>query len=168
MGLVTLNYKPHAAQRAIHAARSARFRTVCTGRRFGKTLCLAAEIMDRGGGSVGGDYAWVAPTYGIADRGIEAFRQIAPGFVEFSGRMPTVGKFEGAAGPVRVIFLSADNPVSLLGYGFRGMVIDEASRMPVEVWTYSLRPTLSDHLGWAVFISTPKGRNWFYDMHTRG
>lgn len=46
---VTLNYSPHAAQREIHEARGARFRTVCTGRRFGKTLCLAAELLDRGG-----------------------------------------------------------------------------------------------------------------------
>ncbi len=23
-------------------------------------------------------------------------------------------------------------------------------------------------MGWAVFISTPMGRNWFYDMFTRG
>ena len=163
-----LDYTPHQAQVEIHQARGSRFRTVCTGRRFGKTLCMAAEIIDCGGGIASGDYCWVAPTYGIADRGIDAFRQIAPGFVEFTGRMPTVGKFEGAKGAVRVFFMSADNPVSLLGFGFQGMVVDEAARIPVDVWNYTLRPTLSDKLGWAVFISTPKGRNWFYDMHTRG
>jgi hypothetical protein len=46
---VTFNYVPHPAQRVIHEARGVRFRTVCTGRRFGKTLCLAAELLDRGG-----------------------------------------------------------------------------------------------------------------------
>ncbi len=35
---MTLNYKPHDAQLEIHKARGKRFRTVCTGRRFGKTL----------------------------------------------------------------------------------------------------------------------------------
>jgi hypothetical protein len=163
-----LEYSPHPAQLVIHKARDTRFRSVCCGRRFGKTMCMAAEVIDCGGGVAGGDYAWVAPTYSNADRGIDAFKQIAPGFVEFSGRMPTVGKFEGAKGPVRIYFLSTDNPVSILGFGFQGMVIDEAARVPVDVWNYTLRPTLSDKLGWAVFISTPKGRNWFYDMHTRG
>ena len=37
-----------------------------------------------------------------------------------------------------------------------------------DVWQYVLRPTISQTLGWAVFVSTPKGRNWFHDLHTRG
>jgi hypothetical protein len=86
---VTFNYSPHPAQRKIHEARDTRFRVVCTGRRFGKTLCLAAELLDRGGCERGGDYGWVAPTYNVAERGIEAFREIAEGFVRIAGRTPT-------------------------------------------------------------------------------
>jgi hypothetical protein len=37
-----------------------------------------------------------------------------------------------------------------------------------DVWNYVLRPTIAQTLGWAVFVSTPKGRNWFYDLYTRG
>ena len=163
-----IDYTPHPAQLAIHKARDARFRTVCTGRRFGKTLCMAAELLDRGGGEIGGDYGWVAPTYGVAERGVEAFRTIAPNFVRVVGRMPTRVEFEGAAGPCRVWMLSADNPDSIRGFGFHGLVIDEAAAVPVDVWNYALRPTLAQTLGWGVFISTPAGRNWFYDMFTRG
>ena len=163
-----IDYTPHPAQLAIHKARDARFRTVCTGRRFGKTLCMAAELLDRGGGEIGGDYGWVAPTYGVAERGVEAFRTIAPDFVRVVGRMPTRVEFEGAAGPCRVFMLSADNPDSIRGFGFRGIVVDEAAAVPVDVWNYVLRPTLAQTLGWGVFISTPAGRNWFYDMFTRG
>jgi len=47
---MVIEYSPHAAQMEIHRARGFRFRTVCTGRRFGKTLCMAAELLDRGGG----------------------------------------------------------------------------------------------------------------------
>ena len=163
-----IDYTPHAAQLEIHRARDARFRTICTGRRFGKTLCMAAELLDRGGGEIGGDYGWVAPTYGVAERGVEAFRTIAPDFVRVVGRMPTRVEFEGAKGPCRVWMLSADNPDSIRGFGFRGLVIDEAAAVPVDVWNYALRPTLAQTLGWGVFISTPAGRNWFYDMFTRG
>jgi hypothetical protein len=152
----------------IHRARGKRFRTVCTGRRFGKTLCLAAELLDRGGCSRGGDYGWVAPTYNVAERGIEAFRTIAEGFVNVCGRAPSRVEFEGTAGPVRVWFLSADNPDNIRGFGFQGLVIDEAASIPQDVWHFVLRPTIAQTLGWAVFVSTPKGRNWFYDLFTRG
>jgi len=163
-----IDYAPHAAQMEIHQARDARFRTVCTGRRFGKTMCMAAELLDRGGGESGGDYGWVAPTYTVADRGIDAFRLIAPEFARIVGRAPARAEFAGAAGPCRVWFLSADNPDGIRGFGFRGLVVDEAASIPVNVWNYVLRPTLAQTLGWGVFISTPAGRNWFYDMFTRG
>jgi len=185
------NYFPHPAQRAIHKARKKRFRTVCTGRRFGKTLCLAAELLDRGGcdpatpqellvlqgcrtgnGSAVArkprDYGWIAPTYNVADRGIEAFREIADGFIQVCGRAPTRVEFNGSSGPVRIWFLSADNPDNIRGFGFQGIVIDEAAMISPDVWNYVLRPTIAQTLGWAVFVSTPKGHNWFYDMYTRG
>ena len=43
-----------------------------------------------------------------------------------------------------------------------------APAIPVDVWHYVLRPTIAQTLGWAVFVSTPKGRNWFYDLFSRG
>jgi hypothetical protein len=164
------NYLPHPAQAQIHAARDKRFRTVCTGRRFGKTYCLAGELLDRGASECGGDYGWVAPTYNVAERGIEAFKAVGDGIIRVVGRTPTRVEFQGLAGmePTRIWFLSADNPDSIRGYGFRGLVIDEAASIPQDVWHYVLRPTISQTLGWAIFVSTPKGHNWFYDMFTRG
>ncbi len=165
-----VNYMPHPAQQQIHDARETRFRTVCTGRRFGKTYCLAGELLDWGGSRKGGDYGWVAPTYGVAERGIDAFRAISNGFTVVSGRAPSRIEFQGLKGlaPTRIWFLSADNPDSIRGFGFQGLVIDEAASIPRDVWHYVLRPTIAQTLGWAVFVSTPKGRNWFYDIFERG
>ncbi len=167
---VVLNYMPHAAQMEIHRSRDRRFKAVCTGRRFGKTLCLAAELLDRGGGEQGGDYGWVAPTYNVADRGVEAFRTIGYGLVQECGRAPCRVEFQGRDGlkRTRVWFLSADNPDNIRGFGFQGLVIDEAASIPADVWQYVLRPTIAQTLGWAMLVSTPKGRNWFYDLFTRG
>ncbi|MBP7427868.1 MAG: terminase family protein [Candidatus Hydrogenedentes bacterium] len=69
---------------------------------------------------------------------------------------------------MRIWFLSADNPDNIRGYGFQGIVVDEAASIPPDVWNYVLRPTIGQTMGWAVLISTPKGRNWFFDMFTRG
>ena len=142
-------YLAHPAQQQIHAARDKRFRTVCTGRRFGKTYCLAGELLDRGGSEMGGDYGWVAPTYNVAERGIEAFRAIADGFVVVAGRAPCRIEFQGlkTLAPTRIWFLSADNPDSIRGFGFQGLVIDEAAAIPADVWHYVLRPTISQTLG---------------------
>jgi len=70
--------------------------------------------------------------------------------------------------PRSLWFLSADNPDNIRGFGFQGVVIDEAAAIPADVWHYVLRPTIAQTLGWAVFVSTPKGHNWFYDLYTRG
>ena len=166
--MIPVKYIPHPAQLEIHRARGTRFRTVCTGRRFGKTICMAVELLEHAGTQAAGDYAWVAPTYGVAERGVEAFLRCAPDCVKVVGRMPTRVEILTKIGFSRIWFLSADNPDSIRGFGFLGVVVDEAASMPVDVWNYVLRPTLAQTMGWAVFISTPKGRNWFYDMFTRG
>ncbi len=112
----------------------------------------------------------MAPTYNVAERGIEAFREISGGLVSVVGRGPCKVEFQGpgADEPTRVWFLSADNAEAIRGYGFQGLVIDEAASISQDVWHYILRPTISQTLGWAIFVSTPKGRNWFYDLFTRG
>jgi phage FluMu gp28-like protein len=40
--------------------------------------------------------------------------------------------------------------------------------MKEEAWTEALRPALSDRQGKALFISTPKGRNWFWRLYQQG
>lgn len=158
---------PHEGQLAILSS-DARFKTVCCGRRWGKTLCLAADMLDRAGGEASGDYGWIAPTYFIAERGVEAVRDICGGRALISGKNPVRAEIKGQFGTSRLLFLSADNPQSILGLGFRGIVVDEAARIDPDTWTYTIRPTLAQTMGWATLISTPNGRGWFYDMYTRG
>jgi predicted phage terminase large subunit-like protein len=59
---------------------------------------------------------------------------------------------------------SADNPDSLVGDGLDGMVFDEAALSRSEAWKISLRPALTDKQGWTIFISTPRGDNWFKEL----
>ena len=56
----------------------------------------------------------------------------------------------------------ADRPDSLRGDGLDFVVLDEFACMRPEAWEEVLRPALSDRLGRALFIRTPKGRNHFY------
>lgn len=61
-----------------------------------------------------------------------------------------------------------DNPEMLKGVGLNGVVIDEAALIKQNAWTEVIRPMLADKLGWALFITTPKGRNWVYDLYLKG
>ena len=63
---------------------------------------------------------------------------------------------------------SADNPVSLLGEGLDWLIADEASRLKPLVWQSHLSQRLIDKQGWALMISTPRGKGWFYDAFRRG
>ncbi len=69
-------------------------------------------------------------------------------------------------GEVRV--RSADNPDSLRGEGLDLAVLDECAFMREETWSEAIRPALADRLGRAVFISTPKGRSWFWRLYQNG
>jgi phage FluMu gp28-like protein len=62
---------------------------------------------------------------------------------------------------------SADNPDSLRGEGLDFAVLDECAFMKEAAWQEAIRPALSDRQGRAMFISTPKGRNWFWRLWQR-
>lgn len=138
----------------------ARFKVVCCGRQWGKTLLGAATIV--GAAVQGGDYQWVAPSYPIGELGWRIIVHLAnqiPG-VKIEGR-PVYRITFPSGGTIQL--RSADHPDSLRGPTLNGVVFDEAALAKPEAWP-TLRPTLSVRRGWAMFISTPKGLNWFYDV----
>jgi hypothetical protein len=60
----------------------------------------------------------------------------------------------------------ADNYDSLRGIGLDYLVLDEFADIDQEAWYETLRPTLADREGGALFIGTPKGLNWAHDLFT--
>ena len=63
---------------------------------------------------------------------------------------------------------SADNPTSLLGAGLDWLIVDESARLRDDVWQNYLSQRLVDKKGWALFVSTPRGAGWFYQLYRRG
>ena len=59
----------------------------------------------------------------------------------------------------------ADNYDSLRGVGLDFLVMDEFADIDEAAWTETLRPTLADKMGSALFIGTPKGMNWAKDLY---
>jgi hypothetical protein len=59
----------------------------------------------------------------------------------------------------------ADNYDSLRGVGLDYLVIDEFASIDPAAFYETLRPTLSDKGGHALFIGTPAGLNWAHDLY---
>ena len=153
-------------QRAIVSAPQ-RFKVVIAGRRFGKThlsircLCEAASQVDR-------EVWYVAPTYKQAK--MIVFKKLRKKLQDLRWVRKineTNLSFELKNGST-ISLKGADNYDSLRGVGLDFLVLDEFADIDPEAWFETLRPTLADKMGKALFIGTPKGMNWakdLYDLH---
>ena len=59
--------------------------------------------------------------------------------------------------------VGADYFDTIMGTNPFGLVFSEAALTDPRAWSY-FRPILANNGGWASFISTPRGYNWFYDL----
>jgi hypothetical protein len=109
---------------------------------------------------------WLAPTYQAASqvwRDLKAICAPMPGLRvnETERRMDLPG---GGMLAIRSTWY-ADN---LRGAGLDYAVLDEAAFMEAQVWPDVVRPMLLDRAGGALFLSSPKGRNWFWQLYQLG
>jgi len=152
--------RPHEAQARV-LAEASRFNVMVCGRRFGKTM-LGIERASRaalGGYPVG----WFAPSYKDS---AEAWREIKRTLAGvMAHRNEQEKRFELVTGGVIEVWTLMD-PDSGRGRKYKRVIVDEAAKIAKleEAWTETLRPTLADYRGDAWFLSTPKGRNYFWRL----
>jgi len=158
-----INAKPHAGQLEVHNS-DARFKVLSAGRRWGKTRLGVNECLDVA--AQGGRAWWVSPSYKTSEVGWRPLRQITRKIP--SAEIRLVDRVVNFPGGGFVAVRSADNPDSLRGEGLDFVVMDECAFMQKEAWTEAIRPALSDRQGKVLFISTPKGRNWLWEIYQRG
>jgi hypothetical protein len=161
---ITIRMPPLHPNQQLIRDHPARFKIVSAGRRFGKTnlgavLCLSAALR-------GGRAWWVAPTYKTAKIGWRLIQHLCK---QIPGAVPRLSDLSinfPSGGYLQVH--TAQNPDTLRGEGLDYVVLDEAAFMLETVWRDVIQPMLADRLGSALFISTPNGRNWFWNMFMLG
>lgn len=142
----------------------ARFTVISAGRRWGKTM-LAVFIIVVKASFEQGIYWWVSPSYKVQT---SAWRKIK---IFISTTFRDKAKINESSRTIYlpngsiIEFRSADKPQDLVSEGLSGLVMDECADIKEDAWTISLRPTLADNEGWAVFIGTPEKRNWFFHLY---
>ena len=141
-----------------------RFTVVAAGRRVGKTT-LATVLALKYAAEQGKRVWWIAPSYPQAT---VSWRILYSALSALSDDVVTIRKvertfyFPQTDGFIRV--RSADKEHLLRSEGLDFVVLDEAAYLKEALWTAVIRPALADRQGKALFISTPNGQNWFYNL----
>jgi predicted phage terminase large subunit-like protein len=144
-----------------------RFKVVAAGRRCGKSRMAAVTLLIEGlKCPQGSAVLYVSPTMGqsrqiIWDLLLDLGRDI---ITNSHVNNLDITLINGA----RIYVRGADRPDTLRGVSLTYAVLDEVADIKPEAWEQVIRASLSDKKGRALFIGTPKGRNWFYDTFKLG
>ena len=157
----------HEAQRGIRYD-TTRYRVLCCGRRFGKTLLITDEGAERV--ALGQYVAYFNLSYKQGKEVWEAFKKLLAPIT--ARKLETERRIETITGGVLEMW-SLDNEetaTNALGRKYHMVMIDEAARVPnlMKVWDETIAPMLMDFQGGAFFVSTPRGKNDFHTLYQRG
>jgi hypothetical protein len=144
-----------------------RFKVIAAGRRCGKSRLSAVTLLIEGlNCPEGSSVMYVAPTLGQArtimwdllmDLGKPVIKSAHINNLEIT-----------LVNNRKILIRGADNQDSLRGVSLSYLVMDEVAFIKSEIWERVLRAALSDKKGRAMFISTPSGRNHFYEWYQLG
>ena len=143
MALITIKYKPREWSNEIHDT-DKRWIVIVAHRRAGKTT-MALNHLQRDALKIKNSrWAYISPTYKqskfIAWDLIKQYARVIPGVI-FNESELTVKYPNGS----KLTLYGADYPDSLRGMGFWGVIFDEYSQQPSNIFSEIIRPALSDH-----------------------
>jgi len=164
---IVLDYQPREQFLDFHQ-RNERFAAMVVHRRAGKTVAAIHDIVIKALRTTKKQprYAYVAPFYSQAKSIAWTYlKDAVRGFAlemresELSVTLPN--------GSVIRLF-GADNPDTLRGLYFDGIVLDEFGDFRPKLYGEVILPTIADRQGWLLAIGTPKGKNnAFYQICQR-
>ena len=152
--------KPHNNQQLVLNSK-ARFIVMMAGRRWGKSL-ISQTIAIRNALD-GKLVAYVTPTYQLSKVFFEDILKRLPSEAINANKSDLTIEFI-TGGKIR--FFTGERLDNFRGLKFHIAIIDEASYIAnlEDGWLNSIRPTLTDYKGRALFLSTPRGKNYFYSL----
>lgn len=157
--------RPHTGQKEVLDS-TARFKVLLCGRRWGKSqVSILISIL----ATINGEHiAYVTPTYQLSKIFFQDIIKLVPvKLIKSANKSDLVITLKTGG---TLSFMTGENLSSFRGRKFHKVIIDEASYIPdlEDAWLNSIRPTLTDYKGEALFISTPRGKNYFYTLYLKG
>lgn len=138
---------------------------VNSGRRWGKSLFGEVQLIEPA--LQGFPTAWFSPTYRML---AEVWRDVREKVKPIQKRInQQQHRIELVTGGV-IEMWSLDQADTARGRKYKRVVIDEAAMVKGlrDAWQMVIRPTLTDYIGDAWFLSTPKGLNYYYTLYALG
>ncbi len=163
-------FKPHLKQREcinqIEESKS-KYIIIDCGRQFGKSMLATNLLLKWSLENQNSVSFWVSPIYSQAKKVFdELVKALKPsGLIASTNRSEVWIKFKNGS---TIHFKSAEKPDNLRGYTLDFLVMDEAAFMRDSIWDEILRPATLVRGKRILFISTPKGKNYFYTLYMRG
>jgi len=139
-----------------------RFQVIAAGRRCGKSRYAAWRMIVAALDSKPGEVWYIGLTQGNArDIMWSLLHELARPVIKSSHvNNLQITLINGSM----ISLKGSDRPDTMRGASLKFVVLDEAAFMKPSVWEEIIRPALADQKGKAVFIGTPEGRNWFYEL----
>ena len=141
--------------------------TVVSPRQQGKSLLLINLILFYGINDKGSKIGIIAPIYQQARKLMEDLYEAIKdsGIVESTNFSNHEIKLKTGS---KIYFRSSEREDGLRGYTFTYLFMDEAAYQSEDAYRRAIEPTALVHGKKVVLFSTPRGRDWFYQMFKLG
>ena len=161
-----VGFTPHPKQRQMVQeiiTSSAKYHVACVGRQFGKSMMamnLALYWMINDGPC---KVLWVSPVYSQTSKVQKELMQAigASGLVKNCNYSENYIALKNGS---EIIFRSAEKYDNIRGMTVDYGILDEAAFMKEDAWKEAIRPVFMVKGKKVLFISTPKGKSWFYEL----
>ena len=165
-----IGFSPHKKQlEIIHGILEgkAKYNVISTGRQMGKTLMSMNLLLYWALNNGPARLMWVSPVYSQANKVMKELMAAigSSGVVESANLSANEIKLKNGS---TIIFRSAERYDNIRGETLDYCVIDEAAFIKDEAWAEAIKPTLLVRGKKCIIVSTPKGKNWFYELYQLG
>ena len=165
---VVIPYTPRTLQNFLHKkCDKYRFNVIIVHRRGGKTVFSINHLIKKAltNKNPYPRYAFISP-YRLQGKAtawdyLKQFSATIPGVKVNESEL----RIDFNVNNSRIQIIGAENSSAIRGQYFDGIIVDETQNIAPDLFDTILRPCLSDRNGFAIFIGTPRGRNYFYQLH---
>ena len=157
-------YTPHEKQKEIHNSiinEGYKYYILNIGRQFGKTMLGINQMLYWAINHKGCNIAWVTPIYKQSKKVFDEMEKVtkSSGLFEYNRSDLTISGFNS-----QIQFFSGERPDNIRGNTFDYLIVDEMAFTRPELWSEVLSATVLVKGKKVIFISTPKGKNHFYQL----
>ena len=159
-------FTPHEGQSQVIdsvLSSESKFHILSVGRQWGKSMLGMNMLLYWAFNDSPAKILWVSPVYSQTNK----VQKELEGAIKDSNLIESINYSENylkLRNGSEIIFRSAERYDNIRGYTFDYAVLDEAAFMKAEAWREAIRPTLAVNGKKVLFLSTPKGRNWFFEL----